>query len=85
MVEVPILESLHRLQNRVNCILLFVANRVCWRQDEVGGLRDYSSLHDGCASVDSADVAGACSAAKFVVEGAGEEYDARLTRLANGA
>ena len=26
---------------------------------------------------DSADVAGACSAAKFVVEGLGEEYDAR--------
>ena len=30
----------------------------------------------GTSRRDSADVGGACSAAKFVVEGAGEEYDA---------
>jgi hypothetical protein len=47
---------------------------------------NFSSVSGGR---DSADVAGACSAAKFVVEGAGAEYDAphiepnRESRLIN--
>jgi hypothetical protein len=46
-------------------------SRVSSRPDPSGINRNEEDVGD------SADVAGACSAAKFVVEGAGEEYDAR--------